>query len=214
MNGFTIYKDYYDLITLLTEKEQEEILLSIMRFMFEDIEPILNERQMKVFNNLRRPLEKSKNRGKCGSIVRTNENQNEIEIKSNENQNEIKTKSHQDVIVNVNDDVNVNSLIKEIISYLNNKTQSNFKYTTKATQTKIKTRLNEGYKFDDFIAVIDKKYDEWLGTEFERYLCPETLFGTKFEKYLNQKNISKKKTKGDEQWDFLKGVYDGSIKIN
>ena len=106
-------------------------------------------------------------------------------------------------------------IIKNIISYLNDKTKSKFKYTTKSTQTKINARLNEGYNLNDFIAVIDKKYDEWFGTEFEQYLCPDTLFGTKFEKYLNQK-ISKanKKTKNDEQWDLLKGVYDGTFKID
>lgn len=105
--------------------------------------------------------------------------------------------------------------IKNIVSYLNEKTKSKFKYTTKSTQTKINARLNEGYNLNDFIAVIDKKYDEWIGTEFEQYLCPDTLFGTKFEKYLNQK-ISKtnKKTNNDEQWDLLKGVYDGTLKVN
>lgn len=85
--------------------------------------------------------------------------------------------------------------IKEIINYLNKKIGSNYKYTTKATQTKIKARLNEGYKLDDFIAVIDKKVSEWKNTEFEQYLCPETLFGTKFEKYLNQKVVSKQSEK-------------------
>ena len=80
------------------------------------------------------------------------------------------------------------SLIKDIINYLNNKTNSKYKYNTKSTQTKINARLNEGYTLDDFIAVIDKKYDEWHGTEFEVYLRPETLFGTKFEGYLNQKS--------------------------
>jgi len=106
-------------------------------------------------------------------------------------------------------------IIKNIVSYLNDKTESKFKYTTKSTQRKINARLNEGYKFDDFIAVIDKKYKEWKNTEFEQYLCPDTLFGTKFEKYLNQKvNRNKRKTKNDEQWDFLKGVYDGTIEIN
>lgn len=75
---------------------------------------------------------------------------------------------------------------KQIIEHLNNKTKSKYKYTTKATQSRIKARLNEGFKLDDFIVVIDKKVDEWIGTEFEMYLCPETLFGTKFEKYLNQ----------------------------
>lgn len=105
-------------------------------------------------------------------------------------------------------------LIKNIISYLNEKTNSKFKYTTKATQQKINARLNEGYHLDDFIDVIDKKYEEWLGTEFEKYLCPETLFGTKFEKYLNQKVASKKPQKKDKTMEILEGVYNGTIKID
>ena len=112
-------------------------------------------------------------------------------------------------ISNIN---NQNQLIKDIINYLNTKTNSKFKDTTKATQQKINARLKEGYTFDDFITVIDKKYEEWLGTEFEQYLCPETLFGTKFEKYLNQKNTKgvKDKKKVDSQMEILKGIYYGS----
>ena len=44
---------------------------------------------------------------------------------------------------------------------------------------------------DDFIAVIDKKTAEWMGTKWEKFLRPETLFGPKFESYLNQ-NATKK----------------------
>lgn len=89
-----------------------------------------------------------------------------------------------------NDKVKIETY-KEIIDYLNNRTKSNYKYTSKATQVKINARLNEGYSLNDFIVVIDKKCAEWLNTDFEQYLCPETLFGTKFEKYLNQKTKSK-----------------------
>ena len=49
---------------------------------------------------------------------------------------------------------------------------------------------------DDFKSVIDKKSKEWLGTNMERYLRPDTLFGTKFESYLNQ-NIPSKKDTGE-----------------
>ena len=81
----------------------------------------------------------------------------------------------------------------QIIEYLNNKLKSKYRSNSKNTIEKINARLNEGYNLDDFIVVIDKKYDEWKGTEFEQYLCPETLFGTKFEKYLNQTIGSNKK---------------------
>ena len=88
---------------------------------------------------------------------------------------------------NYNEDNNILSSLKIIIDYLNEKTNSNFRYSSKATQTKIKARLNEGYKLDDFYTVIDKKVNEWKNTKMEIYLRPETLFGTKFESYLNQK---------------------------
>lgn len=112
INSFTAYRDYHELITILSEKEQKELICAIWYYMFEGIEPKLNKNQMKIFNNLKRPLDKSKNKSKNGSISKSNENQNieqidnqnEIKTKSNENQNNNKNKSHQDVnvIVNVN----------------------------------------------------------------------------------------------------------------
>jgi uncharacterized phage protein (TIGR02220 family) len=212
MNGFTIYKEYYELITLLTEREQQELLLAITKFMFEDVEPTLNDKQTKIFNNLRRPLEKSKKRSKCGSITKSNENQEENEIETKENQKEIKTKSnenqkenenktHQDVNVNDNVDVNVKKIsleeIKGIVEYLNIKSNSHYKYSTDKTQTLIKARIKDGFTLDDFKIVIDKKCEEWLGTDFEKFLRPETLFSNKFEGYLNQKITAKKKTLKD-----------------
>ena len=59
--------------------------------------------------------------------------------------------------------------------------------TTKNTTKHIKARINDGYTLEDFKSVIDKKCSEWLNSDMEKYLCPDTLFGSKFEKYLNQK---------------------------
>lgn len=75
-----------------------------------------------------------------------------------------------------------------IISYLNEKAGTKYKATTDKTKKAIHARLSEGFKVDDFKTVIDKKCDEWIGDEkMEKYLRPETLFGTKFEGYLNAK---------------------------
>ncbi|WP_244325251.1 conserved phage C-terminal domain-containing protein [Dolosigranulum pigrum] len=75
----------------------------------------------------------------------------------------------------------------EIVDYLNEKANRQFKSTTKKTQSLIKARLNEGWEVEDFKTVIDKKTQEWMGDgKMENYLRPETLFGTKFESYLNQ----------------------------
>lgn len=77
--------------------------------------------------------------------------------------------------------------IPDIVSYLNEKVEANYKPTTAKTKTLIKARIDEGFSLDDFKKVIDKKTREWKGTDMEKYLRPETLFGTKFEGYLNQK---------------------------
>ena len=77
---------------------------------------------------------------------------------------------------------------KEIIDYLNSKTGSNYKATTKKTQKLINARFNEGFNLQDFYTVIDKKTLDWLRDEkMSKFLRPETLFGNKFEGYLNQK---------------------------
>lgn len=74
----------------------------------------------------------------------------------------------------------------EIIDYLNLKTNSNYRKIEKNIKH-ISARLKEGYTLQDFYTVIDKKSQEWTGTEYEKFLRPETLFGTKFDGYLNQK---------------------------
>lgn len=86
----------------------------------------------------------------------------------------------------------IDNSIKDIINCLNSATSSNYRYQSKATQRLINARLNEGYTVDDFKAVIDKKTEEWKGTEMAQYLRPETLFGTKFESYLNAPKASRK----------------------
>lgn len=78
--------------------------------------------------------------------------------------------------------------VKTIVGYLNEKTKSTYRTTTRETKRLIKARLNEGFTVDDFKTVIDKKTAVWLNdTKMKNYLRPTTLFGPKFEEYLNEK---------------------------
>ena len=81
-----------------------------------------------------------------------------------------------------------NNIYSEVIKYLNEKANTNYKPSTKNTQSFIKARLKEGFTVEDFKKVIDVKAKSWIGTDFEKYLRPSTLFGTKFENYLNEAN--------------------------
>ena len=81
-----------------------------------------------------------------------------------------------------------NNIYSLVIDYLNKKASTNYRASTKNTQSFINARVKEGYTVEDFKKVIDSKSREWLGTDFEKYLRPSTLFGTKFENYLNEAN--------------------------
>jgi uncharacterized phage protein (TIGR02220 family) len=102
-------------------------------------------------------------------------------------QPQVKPKSNDDMIV-------------EIINYLNECTGKSYKPTSKVAIVNINARLKEGYTKDDFIKVISVKSTKWLGTKFEDYLTPNTLFGNKFESYLNE-NITKEKTKQENAYE-------------
>lgn len=77
--------------------------------------------------------------------------------------------------------------IKEVIDYLNEKTNKNFRATTKKTQTLIKGLLKNKYTVEDIKKVTDIKVKQWgKDKKMKIYLRPETLFGSKFEAYLNE----------------------------
>ena len=83
-------------------------------------------------------------------------------------------------------EVDMNEVYESIISYLNSKAGTGFKSQTNSYRTFINARLKNGYKLEDFYKVIDNKCNEWIGTDFQKFLRPETLFGNKFDSYLNQ----------------------------
>ena len=75
----------------------------------------------------------------------------------------------------------------EIIDYLNRKADKHFRPNIKKTKECINARWKEGFRLDDFRQVIDNKCSQWLNNkDMNKYLRPQTLFGTKFESYLNE----------------------------
>lgn len=91
--------------------------------------------------------------------------------------------------------------IKEIVEFLNQRLGTSYRYTTKKTQDLIRARMNEGFVLNDFLTVIDKKVREWKGTEWEKFLRPETLFSNKFEGYLQQPFKENKDDKLQQAFD-------------
>lgn len=74
---------------------------------------------------------------------------------------------------------------KKIIEYLNEKTDNSYKPSAEGHKKFIRARWHEGNNLDDFKMVIDYKANEWMGTKWEIYLRPKTLFAIgNFDNYL------------------------------
>ncbi len=95
-------------------------------------------------------------------------------------------------------------IAQDVLKFLNETTGRNFRFT-QSFQSSVFGRLNEGYTAEEFCTVIQKKTMEWKGTEYEKFLAPDTLFRpSKFDKYLNQpwpKEIRQPPKGGISSWD-------------
>jgi uncharacterized phage protein (TIGR02220 family) len=83
-----------------------------------------------------------------------------------------------------------------IIEHLNLVAGTKYQAMHGDNRARIEKLTKEGYTLLDFFTVIDKKAKEWMGTDYERHLCPGTLFSDKFEKYLNQNILAKAQAPG------------------
>jgi uncharacterized phage protein (TIGR02220 family) len=81
---------------------------------------------------------------------------------------------------------------ENVIEYMNLKCGTTFKKKGSNIEI-IVTRISEGFTISDFKLVIDKKTEDWKGSDYQKYLRPITLFAkTKFENYLNSNDATKR----------------------
>ena len=122
-----------------------------------------------------------------GSVENTFQEVQKVHLGSVENTLSEVQKVHTIKTENTKTENNNNKLLicKEVISYLNLKAKKNFKFDTASHHKFIKARLKEGYTLEDFKKVVDIMSAKWIGTAYEQYLQPQTLFGNKMDNYLN-----------------------------
>ncbi|WDF79554.1 conserved phage C-terminal domain-containing protein [Mucilaginibacter sp. KACC 22773] len=117
-------------------------------------------------------------------------NEDAFALQTDSDGNAIKDNIVKDITVKditVKDKNNNNDLATDVILYLNLKASKAYLPTTPKTLQLISARAKEGFSIEDFKKVIDVKTNEWLNdADQNKFLRPETLFGTKFEGYLNQ----------------------------
>lgn len=77
--------------------------------------------------------------------------------------------------------------IGRVIGHLNEVAHKSYRASSKKSAQSVSARLAEGYTEEQLFHVIDVKCEEWLGTDMEKFLRPETLFApSHIEGYVNQ----------------------------
>ena len=207
--SFIVYKSYRRILEKLTMEERGELFMALFDYAIDGNEPELSPKAEIAFaaiqDNMDRDAEKYEAVCERNKVNGVKGGRPKKEKKPKETQWVISKPKKPD---NDNDNENDNEpsarrsrkseafgdieKAKNIISYLNEKTDSNFSAENETTLRHINARFKEGFKEEHFITVIDKKIAEWQGTEYEKYLRPSTLFGSKFEDYLYQKKTIKR----------------------
>ena len=87
------------------------------------------------------------------------------------------------------------NIVVEVITYLNNKLNETYQ-PKGANRNAINHLVQQGYTLEQFKYVIDNKYNEWHGTDWESYIRPQTLFKEdNFKRYVEERPIKKKQNK-------------------
>lgn len=187
------YQSFARAIKKLPESEQLKALWSIIDYALEDKEPDGDGMYMVVYEMAKPQIDANVERKRNGSMGGRPQKPQEKPKEQKKTVEPVKKKEPPPY--------------QEIIDYLNEKAGKRFKVNDK-TKAHINARVNDGYTLADFRAVIEKKVAEWRGTEMDKFLRPETLFGTKFEGYLNQNETVRKKAKSTGFSNFEERNYD------
>ena len=99
------------------------------------------------------------------------------------------------------------SVAPDVISYLNKKAGTKF-LCKGANEKMIYALIKQGYEYEDFLEVVDKKCDEWKGsTQWAKFLRPKTLFApSNFASYLGSKTDNDRDKEFFALWEQPDGV--------
>lgn len=177
-------EDLAEELSLIIDEDSEAIRLTLM---FLTKKKLLTTSDNYQFNLEQVPEMIGSETASARRVRKHRENQKALQCNSDV------TKCNGDIDIDIDIDIDKgqkpqSDVYEEIIKYLNEKTGSHFKPTSKSTQRLINGRLSENYTIEDFKYVIDVKTNEWKdNTKMSKYLTPDTLFNaSKFEKYRNQ----------------------------
>lgn len=105
------------------------------------------------------------------------------------------------------EEVSLSDLERNALTALNSICGKAFR-PTQGNMKHIRARIKEGYKYEEFVKVIQFKLEQWGNdTKMRGYLRPETIFGTKFDSYLAEASDERLKAISDD--DLIRQYFPG-----
>lgn len=191
--GVIIHDDFWAAAQSMPEKQRAGFIYAICAYSFDGAEPKGNPAWLPTFIVVKDRLDmgaKASERGRAMANARWSKKHDAQAYAQAYAQADAQASESPDAEVEVEVEVEKDHInraeIREIVGILNEFTGKAYKPTTPKTASLIRARIKEGFSVEDFRCVIETKAQEWRDGEMEKYLRPETLFGTKFESYLNQ----------------------------
>jgi len=83
-------------------------------------------------------------------------------------------------------ELDVDDCAKAIVAYLNARTGKDYRLDDRA-RAAIQDRISDGLSIDELRHVVDVKVEQWMGTDMEGFLRPQTLFGEKAADYAQER---------------------------
>ena len=219
-DSFIFYRSFFEAIEerdedgefILSDKEQLRMYRALCRYALNETEPELKGVKQIIFSMAKPQIDantKKYENGKKGGRPKNTDNlsdSNRLEglkpvVKTTEKPNDnLNSNVNANQKENASIGVDVWSLSRSVLGYLNSSTGSSFRLDDVDSVRLISDLSHKGYTEADMKSVIDKKVADWLGDpKVEQYLRPSTLFGPKFEQYLNQPSTAANEARQKQQ---------------
>lgn len=208
-----LFVDYLDAIEPLGDAERGRLFTSLLEYARTGVAPQLNGNERFLFPMMRASLDRdmaemddiSKARSEAGKksaearASKPKQNKQVPAKASKPSKDKDKDKDKEEDNIPPNPQGGDYIPYAEIADFLNETAGTSYSASGEKTKSCIRARWNDGFRLDDFKAVIVKKSAQWKGTDMAKYLRPETLFGTKFEGYLNEGGTNGGKPAGNAE---------------
>jgi len=214
--------EFTETIKALKDAERGRLLTAMLEYARSGAEPELSGNELYTWGAVKVAVDKQRQsyenkvegakKARAKKLIDVDIKQSVLDINPNQGQRESPPPApppkEKDIYIPPNSE-GIDPLTEDcntVIDFLNKVAGTQYKHS-ETSRKHIRARINDGFTVEDCKQVICKQWKAWRGTEWQKYMRPETLFNpTKFEGYLNAT------TPSSDGLDNLRALYEQAKK--